>query len=180
MRKRITLIMMPDDKSVNQIQTLIQDIPEKMCKVPFGIDDNNRYQMDNLPYHFTIFATNKENEAYMLALMHQLELPTIKIQVEDICVKKAKQEGFILYFSIKKNAQMYELQNRFYSKMPTENYNPQHFVFHMTLHIDKEENKVLKMQEIIKAKWKPFTMECKTLGLFNYPGEIIKQVTFSK
>lgn len=180
MGKRITLVTMPDDETVNKIQTLIQDIPEKMCKVPLGMDDTSKCQMDNLPYHFTIFATDKENESYMLQLMHQLECTTIKIEVEDVCVKRTKENGFMLYLSIKKNAQMYELQNRFYSKIPTKNYNPQHFVFHMTLHIDKEESKVLKMQEIIKAKWKPFTIECKTLGLFNYPGEMIKQVTFSK
>lgn len=35
-----------------------------MCKVPYGIDDENRYEIDNLPFHFTIFATDKEKQSY--------------------------------------------------------------------------------------------------------------------
>jgi hypothetical protein len=31
-----------------------------MCKVPYEINDELRYEIDNLPYHFTIFATDKK------------------------------------------------------------------------------------------------------------------------
>ena len=40
-----------------------------MCKVPYGIDDKNRFKIDNLPFHFTIFATDKKNERELLQML---------------------------------------------------------------------------------------------------------------
>ncbi len=61
MNKRITLISFIDKAEENKIKSLMRKIKVNTCKVPYGIDDENRYKIDNLPYHFTIFATNKEN-----------------------------------------------------------------------------------------------------------------------
>ena len=59
---RITLITYFDQKELNKIYKRIKNINFKICKVPYGIDDQKRYEIDNLPFHFTIFATNKENQ----------------------------------------------------------------------------------------------------------------------
>lgn len=61
MSKRITLISFIDNNGINKVEQLMKDINENTCKVPYGINDEKRYEIDNLPYHFTIFATNKEN-----------------------------------------------------------------------------------------------------------------------
>ncbi len=61
MSKRITLITFIDQIETNKIEKLMKNINENTCKVPYGINDEKREEIDNLPYHFTIFATNKEN-----------------------------------------------------------------------------------------------------------------------
>ena len=60
MSKRITLISFIE--KINEVEQLMNNINENTCKVPYGINDEKRYEIDNLPYHFTIFATNKENQ----------------------------------------------------------------------------------------------------------------------
>ena len=54
------------------------------------------------------------------------------------------------------------------------------FVFHMTLHIDKDYNKVLNLQKILKENFKPFFLEFNTLALFDYPGEMIKKINLNE
>lgn len=50
----------------------------------------------------------------------------------------------------------------------------------MTLHIDKDYNKILNMQKALKAKFKPFFLEFDTLALFDYPGEMIETINLTK
>ena len=52
---RITLITFSEQKELNN---LLKNINIEMCKVPYGIDDKNRFKIDNLPFHFTIFSNN--------------------------------------------------------------------------------------------------------------------------
>ena len=52
MEKRITLVTMFDNEEINKIETLMLKTNKKTCKVPYGIDDEKRYEIDNLPYHF--------------------------------------------------------------------------------------------------------------------------------
>ena len=62
MSKRITLISWLEKKELKKIEDLMKENEEKTCKVPYGINDEKREEIDNLPYHFTIFATKKENQ----------------------------------------------------------------------------------------------------------------------
>ena len=62
MSKRITMISFMNKTELDKVEKLMNNIQIKTCKVPYGINDENRYNIDNLPYHFTIFATNKENQ----------------------------------------------------------------------------------------------------------------------
>ena len=59
MSKRITLISFIEKNEIRKVEQLMENINEGTCKVPYGINDEKRYEIDNLPYHFTIFATNK-------------------------------------------------------------------------------------------------------------------------
>lgn len=62
---RITLISAFKENELYKIKKCLENVNFKTCKVPFGIDDNQRYELDNLPYHITIFATDKENWIYV-------------------------------------------------------------------------------------------------------------------
>ena len=92
---RITLITKFKEKELNKINNQLKNINYHMCKVPYGIDDELRNEIDNLPYHFTM---NK-----------------IKLKNNDIRIMNGRNNSFVLYFSIEENKDIKELQkNSFY------------------------------------------------------------------
>lgn len=179
MSKRITLISFIGKNEISKIEQLMSNIKENTCKVPYGINDEKRYEIDNLPYHFTIFATNKENQNQVLKIAEKINIDKIKLKVNDIKIMTARYDSYCLYLSIEENQQIKELQRIFYKEFPKGKYNPDDFVFHMTLHIDKDYNKVLNLQKILKENFKSFFLEFNTLALFDYPGEMIKKINFN-
>ena len=176
MEKRITLVTMFDNEEINKIETLMLKTNKKTCKVPYGIDDEKRYEIDNLPYHFTISATNKENQEEILKIAESINIDKIQLKVNDIKIMNVKHNSYCLYLSIEENQQIMELQRIFYREFPQEKYNPDDFTFHMTLHIDKDYDIVLNLQNTIKENFKPFLLEFNTLALFDYPGDMIKKI----
>lgn len=180
MSKRITLISFIGMNEINKVDKLMSNINENTCKVPYGINDEKRYEIDNLPYHFTIFATNKENQDKLLEISESININKIQLKVNDIKIMNAKYDSYCLYLSIEENQQIKELQRIFYKEFLKEKYNPDNFVFHMTLHIDKDYNKVLNLQRILKENFEPFFLEFNKLALFDYPGELIKKININK
>lgn len=180
MSKRITLISFIGKDEISKVEQLMSNVNENTCKVPYGINDEKRYEIDNLPYHFTIFATNKENQDKMLEITERINIDKIQLKVNDIKIMNAKYNSYCLYLSIEENQQIKELQRIFYKEFSKEKYNPDDFVFHMTLHIDKDYNKVLNLQRILKENFEPFFLEFNRLALFDYPGEIIKKININK
>lgn len=180
MSERITLITFMEEKEINKIEDLISIIKENTCKVPYGINDAKRYEIDNLPYHFTIFATNKENQNRILEIAERINIDKIKLKVNDIKIMNAKHDSYCLFLSIEENRQIKDLQRIFYNEFPKEQYNPDNFVFHMTLHIDKDYNKILELKNILKKNFKPFSLSFDKMALFDYPGDIIKIIYLNK
>lgn len=176
MEKRITLVTMFDNEEINKIEPLMLKTNKKTCKVPYGIDDENRYEIDNLPYHFTIFATNKKNQNQMIEIAERIIIDKIQVKVNDIKIMNARYDSYCLYLAIEENQQIKELQRIFYNEFPQEKYNPDDFTFHMTLHIDKDYDIVLNLQNTLKENFKPFLLEFNTLALFDYPGDMIKKI----
>lgn len=180
MNKTITLISFLKQDEINKVERLMKNINENTCKVPYIIDDEKRYEIDNLPYHFTIFATDKENQARMIETAEKINIETISLKVNDIKIGKGRHNSYYIYLSIEENKQIKELQRIFYNEFQDEKYNPDIFTFHMTLHFDKDYNKILNMQKILKENFKPFYLEFNTLALFDYPGDMIKLINFNK
>ncbi len=156
------------------------NIKENTCKVPYGINDEKRYEIDNLPYHFTIFATNKENQEEILKIVESINIDEIQLKVNDIKIMNVKHNSYCLYLSIEENQQIKELQRIFYREFPKEKYNPDDFTFHMTLHIDNDYNKIVKMQNILKQNFEPFFLDFNILALFDYPGDMIKKINLKR
>lgn len=180
MSDRITLISLIDQIGMNKIHDLLTILKQKTCKVPYGINDDKRYEIDNLPYHFTIFATNKENQNQILELAQTINMDKIQVKINDIKIMRARYNSYCLYLSIEENKKIKELQRIFYSEFPKEKYNPDDFTFHMTIHIDKDYNYILNLQKLIKEHFKPFSVGFDTLALYDYPGEMIDTFTFNK
>lgn len=180
MSKRITLISLIEKSEISQVEQLMSNISENTCKVPYGINDEKRYEIDNLQYHFTIFATDKENQNQLIEIAECINIDKIQLKVNDIKIMNARYDSYCLYLSIEESQQIKELQRIFYNEFPKEKYNPDDFVFHMTLHIDNDYNKIFKMQNILKQNFKPFSLEFDMLELFDYPGEMIKEFNLNK
>ncbi len=177
---RITLITYFDEKQLDIISKFLKNINFKMCKVPYGINDNKRYEIDNLPYHFTIFATDKINQDKLLNITKNIKMDKIKLKVNKVTIGNLKNDSFILYFGIEDNYFMKNLQRNFYEIIPEEKYNPDNFNFHMTLHIDKNFNIVNNLFEMIQLEFKPFYIEFNKLALYDYPGEMIETIELKK
>ena len=175
---RITLITYFDEKQLDIIGNFLKNINLKMCKVPYGINDNKRYEIDNLPYHFTIFATDKTNQDKILNIIKNTKIEKIKLKINKVTIGNLKNDSFILYFGIEDNCFMKDLQMNFYEIIPEEKYNPNKFNFHITLHIDKNLNTVNNLFEIIQLEFKPFYIEFNKLALYDYPGKIIETIEF--
>lgn len=156
------------------------NLKENTCKVPYGINDEKRYEIDNLPYHFTIFATNKENQHNVLEIAESINIDKMQLKINDIKIMNAKYDSYCLYLSIEENQQIKELQRIFYKEYPKEKYNPDDFIFHMTLDIDKDYDKVLNLQKMLKENFEPFLLKFNTLVLYDYPGEMIKKINMNK
>ena len=173
---RITLITYFDEEQLKKIDKCIKDINFQMCKVPYGINDDKRYEIDNLPYHFTIFATNKENQKKLLNVANNIEINKIKLKINKVKIMNAKHNSTVLYLGIEDNNDIKKLQKNFYEVIPGENYNPENFTFHITLHIDKNEKVIYELLEKIQSRFKPFCIEFNKLALFDYPGEMIELI----
>ena len=98
---RITLISFIKENEINKVKQLMDKIKENTCKVPYGIKDEKRYEIDNLPYHFTIFATNKENQDKILEIEESIKIDKIQLKVNDIKIMNTMYDSYCLYLSIK-------------------------------------------------------------------------------
>lgn len=108
---RITLITKFKEKELNN---QLKNIHYHMCKVPYGINDELRNETDNLPYHFTIFATDKQNEGKLLNIASDIKMNKIKLKINDIRIMNERNNSFVLYFSIEENKDIKELQKKFF------------------------------------------------------------------
>lgn len=178
MSKRIAMISFMNKTELDKVEKLMDNIQIKTCKVPYGIDDENRYDIDNLPYHFTIFATNKENQNKIIKIAQKIDIDKIKVKVNNVKIMNGRNESFVLYLAIEDNEEIKELQRIFFNEFPKEKYNPEKFTFHLTVHIDKDYDKVLELQNTINDNFKPFYLEFDRLALYDYPGDMIKEISF--
>lgn len=175
MSRRITLISNLEQSELKKIDKLMTDIKFKTCKVPYGIDDEHRYDIDNLPYHFTIFATNKENQEEFIDLIKTVNIDKIKLKINKVEIMNGKYDSYVLYLGIEDNQDLKELQKIFHYKFSKEHYNPENFTFHMTLHIDKDYEFIKTLQSKILEKFKPFYLKFDEIVLYDYPGEEIQK-----
>ena len=93
----------------------------------------------------------------------------IPFQKNEICFEK--MYTIILCFkSLKK------LHQKIYEILPSEKYNPSAFNFHITIHIDKDYEKINKMKDDLLKGFVPFKLNINTFSLYEiYPAKLAKQ-----
>ena len=190
--KKITLITYFNEDEQNKIKDIMSSINEKTCKVPYFLDDDaKRYSVDIMPYHFTIFGTDKENQEKVLDVLEKTKLNNIKVKIDKLkLIQSVKSGAYILYFGIEKNQKLIDLQRMFFKEIPEERgyvggsfytgdpekeYDSSNYVFHMTLHVTRDENKAKEMYNIINENFQPFYMEFNRVALYDdRGGDLIK------
>jgi len=176
MNDRITFIAVFSDVYLKKIENYTKEINDKLCKVPFGKNVYNRYEADTLPYHFTLSAWDISNEENTIKTLSKIEYPKIKLFINGIDIMNGKENSYVLFFNIEENKELKLLQQKIYDVLPNEKYNPNNFNFHITIHIDKDYNKIISIKEKILEKFVPFELEVNTYSLFEiYPAKLIKQ-----
>ena len=190
--KKITLITYFNENEQNKIKDIMSNIKQKTCKVPYFLDDDvKRYSADIMPYHFTIFGTDKENQEKVLDVLKKNKINKIKVKIDKLkLIQSVKSGAFILYFGVEKNQDLIELQRLFFKEIPEERgyvggsfytgdsekeYDSSNYVFHMTLHVTKDEKKAKEIYSIINENFTPFYMEFNRVALYDdRGGDLIK------
>ena len=192
MKEKITLITYFNEDEQNKIKDIMSKIKEKTCKVPYFLDDDaKRYSVDIMPYHFTIFGTDKENQEKVLDVLKKNKINKIKVKIDKLTlIQSVKSGAYILYFGIEKNQELIELQRLFFKEIPEERgyvggsfytgdsekeYDSSNYIFHMTLHVTRNENEAKEVYKIINENFTPFYMEFNRVALYDdRGGDLIK------
>ena len=176
MNERVTFISLLDDNVLSKIEYHTKQINYNLCKVPFGKDIDNREEVDTLPYHFTLSAWSISDEVNIIKELSKIVFPKLKLLINDVEIMNGKENSFVLYFSIEDNEELKLLQQKIYEFLPSEKYNPNNFNFHITIHIDKDYNKIISMKEKILENFTSFEFEVDTFGLYEiYPAKLVKR-----
>lgn len=180
MNERITLIIPLSNENINKIITKIKKKDKQLCKVPFGKNTDDRYNANTLPYHLTIFSWSIKKEKEVIDLLDFKEFSKFKIIINKIEVMSGNENSYVLYFSITDSKELKKIQTKIYNYYHSEYYKPKDFNFHITIHIDKNYNNILKLKTKIEKEFDPFELEINTLELYEiYPANLIKKYILS-
>lgn len=147
MNERITLISLFNQNDLEKINNVIKIINEPLCKVPFCKNVEDRIKVDTLPYHFTLSAWNIEQENFILQELSNINFNSFKVNVDGIKIMDGKENSHVLCFSIKANDELKSLQEKIYNILPIEKYSPNSFQFHITIAIDKDYEKIIRIKK---------------------------------
>lgn len=71
---------------------------------------------------------------------------------------------------------MKRLLKSIYKVLPSKKYNPDSFNLHITIHVDNNYKRILKLRDEIKKRFNSFEIEVSSFGLFEiYPSKLLKK-----
>lgn len=136
---------------------------------------SNRIEADTLPFHFTLSAWNITEKETVITKLSQIKFSQLTVLVNNIEIMKGKENSFVLYFNVQENKSLRKLHQKIYEILPSEKYNPSTFKFHITIHIDKDYNKINKMKDELLKDFIPFKLNISTFSLYEiYPAKLVK------
>ena len=85
-----------------------------------------------------------------------------------------KNGSYILYLNAVVDEKIKSYQENIYNILPVEKYEPKRINFHITIHVDKDYEKIKRIKE--KIKFNPFNVKIENVGLYRiYPAELIEK-----
>lgn len=180
MNEKITLVSLFNQDNLNKISNITNQIQEVFCKVPFGKNVDDRFKADTLPYHFTLSAWDINKENFIINELSGISFNKFKIIVDSIGIMNGKENSYVLYFNIMINKELKLLQEKIYNISPSEKYKPDNFQFHITITIDKDYDKIIKIKNELEKIFTSFELEVNTFGLFEiYPAKLVKTFSYN-
>jgi 2'-5' RNA ligase len=168
MNKRITSIALFDKQSLEKLEDITNTLDMKFCKVPYR--EEEREKLDTLPYHFTFCVWEIQERDKAIKIIENIKFKEIVLNIKGINIKESFNNSWNLYFDIEQNEELYKLQKEIYESAKIEKYNPDTFIPHITIHCDKDYNKIEKIKNILNKNFKPFKVRFSEIGLFEiYP-----------
>lgn len=177
MNNRITCVSLLDEENIEKIKRIIKELPEPLCKVPYGKKVDDRLKCDTLPYHFTLCAWAIDRKEEVLETLKKMQFSPFKVLVTSVNIVEGKEDSLEVRFSVDKNEELSKLQTYLFERVPVPYYHPEHFHFHITIHCDRNHSKIYQMQEILNKNFVPFELEVEKFGLFEiYPANKILEI----
>ena len=167
---KLTCITIFDDQSIEKINLYFKNIEFKMCKLKY--DENDREKNDKLPFHSTICVWKNRNPNEIKEILKKFQFKEFELKVIGTKIKKSTQNSYNLYFEFEKNEEFIKIQKNIYNEenIRIEKYNPDTFIPHITIHIDKDYERILALQNNIMKVFRPFHIKVIKIGLYEiYP-----------
>ncbi len=176
MKKRITCITLFNEESLSKIKKILSKLENyNLCKVPYLKEPytlEDRGEADTLPYHFTLSYWDEDNKEEAIKCFNSINMKKIDILVEAVKIKAGNENSYNMYFSFKPSNDLKEIQAQLYNMNKNEKFNPSTYTPHISIHIDKDYNKIIEMKNIIMENFEPFTISFDKIGLFEiYPAK---------
>lgn len=178
MKKRFTCITLFGEESLNKIKKMLSKLENyDLCKVPYLKEPynlENREDVDTLPYHFTLSYWDENNKEEAINCFNSINMKKIDIIVETVKIKEGNDNSYNMYFSFTPNNDLREIQTQLFNVTKNEKFNPNTYTPHISIHSDKDYNKLIEMKNVIMENFEPFTISFDKLGLFEiYPAKRI-------
>lgn len=147
---------------------------EKICRVPYGrVEDSLRYQVDTLPFHFTVLSS-KEHFTSLTEKLDGLHFSPFELAVNGLGVMPGKENSMVLYYGVERSVEFNALQKELYHRVGNANYFPDANIVHMTLCISKDYDKIFRIKNNLERTFVPFKLKVMSLGVYEiWPGKLM-------
>lgn len=151
---------------------------ERICRVPYGrVEDSMRYQVDTLPFHFTV-SSSKEPFALLINKLEGLRFSPFELMVNGLGVMSGRDDSKVLYFGVEQSMEYNAMQAELFDRIGNPNYFPNATTIHMTLCISKDHDKINRLKTNIERTFTPFKLKVMSLGVYEiWPGKLMSIIS---
>lgn len=170
-----TIITHFNSEGYNTIYSLMKVVAnERICRVPYGrVEDKLRYQVDTLPFHFTVSSSKGTLDSLMTKL-DGVGFSPFELIVNGVGVMRGRNNSRVLYFGVERSLEFNALQVELYDRIGNAKYLPDASVVHLTLCISKDHDKINRIKTNIEKIFTPFRLKVTSLGVYEiWPGKLM-------
>ena len=173
-QKSFTLIARFDNLGNEKLNSFINRIDERICRVPYcRVPDPERYAVDNLPYHLTV-SSSKTSQKEIIEALKPLSFEPFEIVVDGVETMCGMRDSRVLYFKIQDSDKLNELLINAYDCLNNGKYLPGRTTPHITIAISRDYEKIERIKSAVEQNFSPFPLKVGSLGLYSiWPGELV-------